>query len=264
MLATALVTIWAVREPDHTEPVTDTGFLKTYRETLTMPVFLKALIPWTLFITGTTMIQGALVYFFKYIYLDEGLFQLALMFLLAFSLICIPLWVRLSQRFGKKGCYNAGMLIMSVAVLSFVVAGDRLGPIWAFITMAVGGVGLSTHYVMPHSILPDIVEYDALNHDGQRREGVFSSLWTFSSKLGQAVALALTGWILGIFQYDPLITPDTQVLFGIKILCGPVPVLFYLAGIIILSTYPISRDFYNRMFSQRGEMSKDPLPQESV
>lgn len=264
MLATALVTIWAVREPEHTGPVPTTGFLRTYRETLSLPVFLRALIPWTLFITGTTMIQGALVYFFKYIYLDESLFQMALMFLLAFSLLCIPIWVRLSQRFGKKGCYTMGMLIMSLAVLAFVGGGARLGPAWACITMAIGGIGLSTHYVMPHSILPDVVEYDALHHEGQRREGVFSSLWTFSSKLGQAVALALTGWILGIFRYDPLVTPDAQALFGIKILCGPIPVCFYLVGIIILSKYPISRDYYNTMLARRGDTVHRPLPAEQV
>ena len=174
-----MITILAVREPkEHKKPDKNEGFFKTYIQILSIPVFLKALLPWTLFITGTSMIQGALVYYFKYIYNNEDLFQLALVFLLTFSLACIPLWVFISRRIGKKHCYNIGMGIMSAAVLLFAFLGEQLGPVWAFITMAFGGIGLSTHYVMPHSILPDVVEYDSITTGGMRREGAFSSMWT--------------------------------------------------------------------------------------
>jgi GPH family glycoside/pentoside/hexuronide:cation symporter len=253
MLATMMVTILTIREPDHTAtPPRQVGFMKTYKEALGMPVFLKALIPWTLFITGTTMVQGALVYYFKYIFLDEGLFQIALLFLLTFSLIFIPVWVKISEKIGKKKCYNIGMAIMGGSVLSFSLLGEQLGPLWAFITMALGGIGLSTHYVMPHSILPDVVEYDAHHNGGLRREGVFSSLWTFSSKIGQALALALNGWILAIFRYDPSVLPDRTSILGIKIICGPGPVIFYLVGILILATYPISREYYAKMMAEKA------------
>jgi len=250
MFASMLITIWAVKEPEHREPpIRRVGFIKTYFEALTMPVFLKAMIPWALFITGTSMVQGALVYYFKYIFNDEGLFQIALLFLLAFSLLFIPIWVKISKKLGKKGCYNLGMAIMGVSVLLFSLLGEQLGPIFAFVTMALGGIGLSTHYVMPHSILPDVVEYDAHHNGGLRREGVFSSLWTFSSKIGQALALALNGWILSLFNYDPSVIPEGTTIMGIKLICGPGPVIFYVIGIIILSSYPITREFYAKMMA---------------
>ncbi|MCK5155171.1 MAG: MFS transporter [Spirochaetales bacterium] len=249
MMGTAMVTIWAIREPKHTEKEKGPGFIKTYIEVLGLPVFLKALIPWSLFITGTTMIQGALVYFFKYIFLDENLFQIALLFLLTFSLIFIPIWVKISKKIGKKSCYNIGMGIMSIAVLLFVLLGEQLGPTYAFAVMALAGIGLSTHYVIPHAILPDVVEYDSIRNNGIRREGVFSSLWTFSSKIGQALALALNGWLLAIFKYDASIAPERITLTGIKIICGPIPVIFYISGIIILSFYPITRSYYEKMMA---------------
>jgi glycoside/pentoside/hexuronide:cation symporter, GPH family len=249
MLGSALITIWAIREPVHAEREKGPGFLKTYVEVLGLSVFLKAMIPWTLFITGTTMVQGALVYYFKYIFLDEGLFQIALLFLLTFSLLFIPVWVAASRKFGKKQSYNLGMGIMGFSLLLFALLGEQLGPVFAFFIMALGGIGLSTHYVMPHSILPDVVEYDAVNNGGLRREGVFSSLWTFSSKIGQAFALAVSGWLLAFFRYDPAVIPERFTLTGIKILCGPLPVVFYVIGIIILTSYPISRAYYDSMIS---------------
>ena len=248
MMGTALITVWAIREPKHDrKSVKGEGFLKTYLDALTMKVFLLALIPWTLFITGTSMIQGALVYYFKYIFLNEGFFQLALVALLSTSLLFIPFWALISKKISKKTCYNFGMFIVMLGVLLFSASGGFWPVTAAVVIMGVSGIGLSTHYIMPHSILPDVVEYDAFNNGGLRREGVFSGLWTFSSKLGQAFALALNGWILSIFHYTPETVQTPSAILGIKLICGPFPALFYILGIIILARFPINRDYYDRM-----------------
>lgn len=253
MLLTTLITIWAVKEPVHLEPYPTTSFIATYKETLKSKVFLTALIPWSLFIMGTSMVQGALVYYFAYIFHDEGLFQIALVCLLTTSLLCIPLWVKISEKIGKRSCYMIGMGIMGVGVMVFSLLGEQLGPMLSVVVMGLAGTGLSTHYVMPHAILPDVVEYDAINHNNIRREGVFSSLWTFSSKIGQALALALNGWILALFSYTPDRTNDLAVI-GIKLLCGPFPLLWYLIGIAILRYYPIDRAYYTAMLRTRDAL----------
>ncbi len=251
MLLTSFITIWAVREPEHPEPQGGEGFFKTYAQALTNKVFLLALIPWGLFILGTTMVQGALVYYFKYIFKDEGMFQIALLFLLSTSLLFIPVWVKISKIIGKKWCYAIGMGIMTAGVLLFSLAGESIGVIGSCILMAGAGIGLSTHYVIPFAILPDVVEHDSVHHGGLRREGVFSSLWTFISKIGQAVALALNGWILALFAYDPDTELSRSTIRGIKMICGPGPAVFYVVGIIIISFYPISKEYYDRMINEQ-------------
>ena len=250
MLLSTMITVWTIREPEHPERPSEKGFLRTYGEALRSKVFLSALIPWTLFIGGTSMVQGALVYYFTYIFGNEGLFQLALLFLLTTSLLFIPVWVKVSQRIGKKQCYMIGMLIMSAGVLVFSLLGEVIGPVGAVVVMGLAGAGLSTHYVMPHAILPDIVEHDASSYDNVRREGVFASLWTFSSKVGQALALALNGWILALFAYQ---AGESSALaeIGIKLICGPLPALWYLIGIWILRSYPIDKEYYTAMIAAR-------------
>jgi glycoside/pentoside/hexuronide:cation symporter, GPH family len=248
IMATAMVTVFTIREPEHKEKFKGTGFIRTYIETLGLKVFLLAVIPWTLFIAGTSVVQGSLLYYFKYIYKDEGLFQLALMFLLATSLLFIPLWVQISKKIGKSKAYILGIAIMSIGVLLLAFFGGEGKVIFAFVIMAGSGIGLSTHYVMPHSILPDVVEYDAIK-SGVRREGAFSSLWTFSSKIGQALALALTGIVLDLFKYQADAVQQPLAITGIRLLCGPIPVVFYVAGIIVLAYYPISRAYYKKMMA---------------
>ncbi len=249
MLLSALATIWAITEPKEPEVGLTDGFVRTFGEILKEKTFLTALLPWTFFITGTSMVQGALVYYFAYIFGNEGLFQIALVALLFFSLTCIPLWVKISNRIGKKQSYMIGMTIMSVGVMTFSLLGPLLGQTFGVVMMALCGIGLSTHYVMPHAILPDIVEWDAHTKAKGRREGVYSSLWTFTSKLGQALALALNGWILALVGYSSANITSLSRL-GIILLCGPLPLLWYLAGLLVIKHYPIDRAFYEAMIEE--------------
>ncbi len=249
MLFSAMATIWAIKEPKEPEVSLTDGFIRTFGEILKEKTFLTALLPWTFFITGTSMVQGALVYYFTYIFGNEGLFQIALVALLFFSLACIPLWVKISNKIGKKKSYMIGMTLMSIGVMAFSLLGPILGPTFGVILMAFCGIGLSTHYVMPHAILPDIVEWDAHTKGKGRREGVYSSLWTFTSKLGQALALALNGWILALVGYSSTaITSLSRV--GIILLCGPLPLLWYVVGLSVIKYYPIDRAFYEAMISE--------------
>ncbi len=249
MLFSALATIWAIKEPKEPEISLTDGFIRTFGEILKEKTFLTALLPWTFFITGTSMVQGALVYYFAYIFGNEGLFQIALVALLFFSLACIPLWVKISNKIGKKKSYMIGMTIMGVGVMAFSLLGPILGATFGVVLMAICGIGLSTHYVMPHAILPDIVEWDAHTKGKGRREGVYSSLWTFTSKLGQALALALNGWILALVGYSSTnITSLSRT--GIILLCGPLPLLWYLVGLWVIKSYPIDRAFYEAMIEE--------------
>jgi len=102
MLFSTLITIWAIKEPANPVIPDHKGFIRTYKEALKSRVFLSALISWTLFIIGATMVQVALVYYFATIYGNEALFQLALLALLAVALLCIPIWVKISKKLGKK------------------------------------------------------------------------------------------------------------------------------------------------------------------
>ena len=54
------------------------------------------------------------------------------------------------------------------------------------------------------------------------------------------------GWILALVGYVSTDVTDLAKL-GIVLLCGPLPVLWYLAGLWIFKGYPIDRAFYEAM-----------------
>lgn len=253
--AATLTTVLSVRETIGHPVKKAVNVLRSYIEVLKMKEFLTALIPWSLHITGVNVIQASLLYYFQYIYRAPGLFSFALLFLLVGSLVFIPIWVRISAHIGKKKSYNIGMLIFAGAVLTFFFTGHLLPVTFAYVIMAVAGIGFSTQYVMPFSIIPDVVEFD-FAENGRRREGVFYGMWTFMSKMGQAFAIALSGWVLSITGYQeataavPEPVQSASAILGIRLLAGPIPAAFFIAGVIVLSFYPITRDVYEQIMER--------------
>jgi len=249
MMITALITVFSVREPAHGEAPPQQNIFKSYAQVLGMKTFLTCLIPWTMHITGITIVQGTLLYYYVYLYGSKTGFQLALVTLLLTSMVFIPIWTVISKSIGKKKCYNAGMAIVTIAIIVLFIIGHRMPIEISYLIMAFAGIGFATQYVMPYAIIPDVVEYDYAEN-GVRREGVFYGLWTLTSKIGQAFAIALSGWTLSVFGYIPDVAQTELSLLGIRLLCGPIPVLFFIAGIIVLSFYPITRDKYQEILDK--------------
>ena len=265
MLVTALLTVWAIREPTEHGDSESVDILGTVRRALKMKPFMLSVLPWVLHTSGVTVIQGALLYYFRHIYGNEGMFQLALVVLLGSTMVCIPFWVMISKRIGKKLSYNIGMAIFAAVVILFFFLGHQLGVTFALVVMGIAGTGFATHYVMPHAILPDVVEFSYAEY-GERNEGVFYGLWTFASKIGQSLAFLVNGLVLSLFGYERLLqsAPSTATSgetiglvaenltakLGIRLLTGPIPALFFVAGIIVLSFYPINHDRYKKILEQ--------------
>jgi len=96
---------------------------------------------------------------------------------------------------------------------------------------------------MPWSIVPDAVELD-FAENGVRREGAFYGIWNFMNKVGVAVANGITGWVLGGFGYVDNVPQTEPAKLGIQLLVGPIAAVFFIAGVIVLSFYPITRKYY--------------------
>jgi GPH family glycoside/pentoside/hexuronide:cation symporter len=253
--ASTFVTILTIREQDPGPVKGKSKVFRAYVEVLKTAPFRHVIGAYGLHMTGVLVIQTSLIYYFRYVYRDEGLFTIALAALLVMALLLIPVWVKVSHSIGKKWAYNAGMAIVIVVMLVFFFLGARLPAWFAVVIFAVGGIGLSTNYVMPFSLMPDVVEY-GYAESGVRREGVFYGLYTFTSKVGQALGGAITGWVLAAFAFMEPVSEGVYpvqselTILGIRLLAGPIPAALILLGIIVLSFYPITRDTYEEILKK--------------
>jgi len=255
MMISALVTVFGVRETAKERVKSQVKVFRSYLQVIKQRPLLTAGGAFAIHMCGVAVVQASLVYYFEYVYRKPDLLFAALLSLLVSSFIFIPIWVVISRRIGKKASYNIGMGILSVVVVLFFLFAPRFGPEFSFVMMALAGTGLATNYVMPWSLIPDAVEWDYAEN-GFRREGVFYGIWMVMSKLGQALGAGLTGLVLALFNYIQPIDgeavfpqPDTAEL-GIRLLVGPMPVVFFILGILTLSKYPITSKVYEEILQR--------------
>lgn len=148
-------------------------------------------------------------------------------------------WKWLTDRWAKGPTYALGLFIAFGATAStFFLPLGGSGLIYVIILIA--GFGFSAQWVLPWSILPDVIEYDELITN-ERREGMYYGVRGFVGKLSDALGLFIAGWVLNIFGYVPDVAQTAEALLGIRLFFGPVPSLLVFLSLPLLIWFPITR-----------------------
>jgi GPH family glycoside/pentoside/hexuronide:cation symporter len=149
-----------------------------------------------------------------------------------------------AARAGKHIALQKPMTISLHLMADGDAAEMRYGVSFSLITMFFTGIGFT--YAIPYAMVPDAIEYDFLK-TGERSEGAFTGIWTFGIKIGQAVALGISGGILSLSGYIPDVTQTPQALLGIRVLLGPIPAVIFFLALITLYCYPINEAHYKEI-----------------
>ncbi|GAM24997.1 hypothetical protein SAMD00019534_081720 [Acytostelium subglobosum LB1] len=168
----------------------------------------------------------------------------------------IIVWGKISVIIGKKSVYYLGsiFLLITFGSLYFVPAGNR-AMLWGI--AAFGGIGVSVAFLIPMSMLPDVIELDELQ-TGDRREGIFYSLFLFFQKLGLSIGLAVSNFVLEAAHYQAPVgvagdsaeiidnnKENPQVVLALRILVSVVPSVIILFSLVAVFFYPITKALHN-------------------
>lgn len=186
------------------------------------------------------------------------------------SLIMLFVWTQVSKRFGKKPVYFMGMALWAIAQLGlFFLQPGQVGLMYVLAVMA--GFGVSTAYLVPWSMIPDVIDLDELN-TGHRREGIFYGFMVLLQKVALAIGLLGVGLVLQKAGFQstttgqPLPIQPESALWAIRWMVGPAPLLVLLVGIGLAYFYPITREVHaeillklqERQRSQRNLPTQEP------
>ncbi|MCG6136307.1 MAG: MFS transporter [Nostoc sp. LLA-1] len=165
------------------------------------------------------------------------------------ALLMLFVWSALSKKIGKRPVYFMGMSLWIIAAggLFFLQPG-QIGLMYLMAVMA--GFGVSTAYLVPWSLIPDVIELDELQ-TGQRREGIFYGFMVLLQKLGLALGLFLVGNALQASGFQANIPGQTTLpiqpdsaLLAIRLAVGPLPTFFLICGLFLTYFYPITREMH--------------------
>ena len=120
---------------------------------------------------------------------------------LAVSLLVTPLLARLSKRIGKRGGYFIGAAATGIGSLSWIYAQPGEPLYFLALRGVIMGVAFSANVMFAMSMLNDAIELDA-HRTGLRREGMYSALYSFVEKFGNAVGPLVVGLALSLAGFD--------------------------------------------------------------
>ncbi|MBK1668019.1 hypothetical protein CKO28_08215 [Rhodovibrio sodomensis] len=150
----------------------------------------------------------------------------------------VPIWLRLSRRFGK---HRVWMAAMGMAAATFWIA-VLLGPgdIWWFLLVCVlTGLPLGGELALPPSMQADVIDLDTLR-SGRRRSGLFFAAWGVATKVPLALAVGIAFPALALAGFDAEAARQSAgALFALAALYALLPCAIKLLSIWLLRGYPI-------------------------
>ncbi len=180
----------------------------------------------------------------------------------------VAAWIWIAKR-GEKRNFYAGSVcgLVTILVLSSVLIGrgHLLGtgdPRWLIVGNAIAGLFASALWVLPFSMMADVVDEDELR-SGMRREGVCFGIMNLGEKLASGGALLLSGILLSRFVH---LVPGTEVqspevVSRIGISYGIVPGLLLICAIALVMRFRLDRptvlDIQRRLGERAGATTLD-------
>jgi GPH family glycoside/pentoside/hexuronide:cation symporter len=159
------------------------------------------------------------------------------------SALCLPLWVRLGRRIGKRPAYLLATFLLGAVYVSWYFTGPglTLPGIWA--RGAVNGIAAAGTTLMSIAMLPDVMEYDRLR-TGVRREGIFASFYSIVEKLGYALGAGLSGTILALAGYisttgGKLVVQPASAIAGLYAGASLIPAALITISFLVMLAYPL-------------------------
>ena len=237
--------------------------IKSFISTFKNKPFISYLVVTMIMSISFTMVTAMLQYYIDYqLDMNSSSLLIMLSMLGVLALFLVPCGM-ISNKIGKAKAYALGLGIASTALIFvfFIPQGPNN---WIFLLAAIAGMGFSAQWVCPHSMIPDVIEYDELL-TGERREGLYYGMQATATKVTGALATAACGWGLELGKYiEPsadmtadMINQPYSALLSIRIMFALVPAVFLLICIPLLMKYPITRESHAEVLKQLEEKRKN-------
>jgi GPH family glycoside/pentoside/hexuronide:cation symporter len=210
--------------------------------------------------------QYLLVYFMNNGDMAAGLIQKGLLTsgygIVGFASIPVITW--LAGKFGKKGSlyFVYGLMVFGGIMKWFIftpghpifyIGKVAIDPIILIDPLLCGPMWVAVK-IMLASMMADICDEDELKH-GQRREGMFSAVFSWIEKMVVSLAYLGTGFALALAHFDPALGGDqtAETFTRMRLFLAGAPALTAAFAIVALFFYPITA---KRAANTRHELEK--------
>jgi GPH family glycoside/pentoside/hexuronide:cation symporter len=167
---------------------------------------------------------------------------------------------KLSTLFGKR---KAFFITIAISIFGYAlkwICFTPDNPLLILIPPIFFAFGLGGLFTLMGSMVADVCDLDELE-TGERREGMFGSIFWWVVKLGLAAAMAAGGFLLNATGFDVALggAQSADTLFYMRLADVLVPVICSIVAIWMVATYPITEEMATevrkKLETRRGKLS---------
>jgi glycoside/pentoside/hexuronide:cation symporter, GPH family len=175
------------------------------------------------------------------------------------GLLGIPTFATIARRVGKP---KAMMTVQITAMAVFVATWWLYTPSIVWLQVFASGLIAFTgagFWVLYGSIGADVIDYDELE-SGERREGAFNSCGSWIMKVGMALGIGLSGYILGATGFDAKLegAQTEHALTMIRLYLAAIPVIGLMIAFIALKRFGLTEasmhEIRQQLEARRGKV----------
>jgi len=156
------------------------------------------------------------------------------------SILCLPLWIWISDRIGKHRAVSLAAFWVALwsVFLPLVGEGDKV----LYVSLILlRGSSLASIFFLSSSIGADVVDYDTVA-SGKQRTGLYFSVWGVASKLAIGLGVLLGTSLPAMFGFDPTQAIHSESsLMALMVIYGWLPCLIMIFGVPFLWNFPIDK-----------------------
>jgi len=228
---------------------------QAFVEPFQVRTFVYILVMYVTAFTAFDATQSIVVYYIKS-YLGRGEeVSFVLGTLLIAQVASLPFFQWLSKRTSKAQTYLYGATIFVVVMFFSFMFTPTTHPAALYVFAALVGIGSGGVVIMVYAIFPDIPDVDELR-TGERREGIYSALTTFTRKLSSAMAVFAVAQVLQFAGYVPPVevggrliesTQSPAFINALRLFFVVIPVVFISIGVFFAAKFPLTMELYGRL-----------------
>jgi len=177
---------------------------------------------------------------------------------LSTAFLVIPVITWISTRVGKKNAFIISTVISMVGYALKWWGFNPANPYLMFLPLPLISFGIGGLFTLMMSMTADVCDLDELNSGG-RREGVFGAVYWWMVKLGNALALLISGAVMNLVGFDAEAATQTEAtVTGLRLADIIIPVVLGLAAILVMRNYDIDEKKANEireaLVARRGKV----------
>ena len=260
MIVFQSITVFGVKEPKSMQEMQKehTSVKDLVRIIFKNDQLLVTAVSMALFTIGYNTTTSFGLYYFKYVYGDEGMYSVFAVILGVSQIFAMSVFPMLGAKFSRKKLFSFATLLVVIGYVIFFFA-----PTNTMLFIGIAGVilfvGQAFIQIMVLMFLTDSVEYGEWKF-GKRNDSVTFSLQPFINKMGGAVAGGVTGAIViisGMKEAQTAADMTESGLFILKMAMMVFPLICIVISFLMYrAKYILDEKMYQRIVEELNERRK--------